>query len=182
MNINSLILLEKISFGRWVTMATEVVEKLTRSFYVSVSVYARNFFWHAGTGMREWLNRHKAFEREITALKHVKHLHLMQIVGSYLDQNFLAFPMEPVANCNLMDFLIHTANCTELPAIRSFYGCLASTVAYLHAQQVFHMNLKPQNILIKEGELYIADFGSAHDWSKQENSTSRSNVPKTARY
>ena len=147
---------------------------------LSLKVYARKKFRRTG-GFRVSVDRLKQFEREITALKRLRHTHLIDIVGSYTDRNSFAFLMVPVADCNLLDFLNRRAS-TELPTLRSFYGCLANAIAYLHGEKVHHMDLKPENMLIKDGELYVADFGSAHDWSKKERSTTYSSLPRTPRY
>ncbi|KAI9879715.1 MAG: hypothetical protein M1830_007500 [Pleopsidium flavum] len=45
-----------------------------------------------------------------------------------------------------------------------------------------HRDIKPENILIKNGSVYVADFGTAHDWSKKEQSTTWSSAPRTPRY
>ncbi|MCJ1382022.1 hypothetical protein MMC17_005134 [Xylographa soralifera] len=44
------------------------------------------------------------------------------------------------------------------------------------------MDIKPENILIKNGDVYVADFGAAHDWSRKERSTTWSAAPRTPRY
>lgn len=121
----------------------------------------------------------------MSALKRLSHRHLVRVVGSYTDQKSVAFLMEPVAECNLMTYLSqppsHLFN--QLPSLRTYYGCLASAVAYLHQQKIRHCDLKPDNILLKAGALYLADFGAALDWSRKERSTTFSNaVPRTARY
>ena len=148
---------------------------------LSLKPYARKKFRRAGT-TREWVSRHKQFEREITALKRLRHTHLVEIVGSYSDRRCLAFLMTPVADCNLLAFLQERVTYDRSPTLRSFYGCLASTMAYLHSKNVYHMDLKPENVLIKNGEPYVADFGSSHDRSKQEPGNTHTDTPRTIRY
>ena len=149
---------------------------------LSLGVYARKRFRRPRITTREWVAKFKQFEREIDALKRLQHHHLVEIVGSYSDRLSLAFIMRLVADYNLLTFLQSLKGPDQLPALRSFYGCLASTVAYLHSREVYHMDIKLENILINNGDLYVADFGSAHDWSKKEQSTTVTNTPRAPWY
>lgn len=60
-------------------------------------------------------------------------------------------------------------------------GCLLSTVAYLHGQQIRHKDLKPSNILLSKGKLWLSDFGSATDFSLLSQSAT-DNERGTPRY
>ncbi|KAL8666613.1 MAG: hypothetical protein Q9168_007453 [Polycauliona sp. 1 TL-2023] len=69
------------------------------------------------------------------------------------------------------------------PSLRSYFGCLANAVAYLHVKRIRHRDLKPANILVKDFKVYIADFGTARDWSLALNdATTDSDVPTTPAY
>lgn len=118
---------------------------------------------------------------EISALKRLSHRHLVEIVGSYTDEQCYAFLMKPVADCNLHTYL-SKMKANLFPTLRTFFGCLAEAVAYLHFQKIHHMDIKPQNILINEGEIYLADFGAAHDWTGKERSTTWASMPRTISY
>ena len=125
------------------------------------------------------------FENELTNLKRLSHEHLVKVVGSYTDQRSVAFLMEPVADMNLLTFLENFDQDRHRlsPSLRSYFGCLANAVGYLHTQRIRHRDLKPENILIKELKVNIADFGTARDWSHAPNDTTAdSGVPTTARY
>lgn len=60
-------------------------------------------------------------------------------------------------------------------------GCLVSAIAYLHDQQIRHKDLKPSNILLSKGRLWLSDFGSATDFSLLSQSAT-DNERGTPRY
>lgn len=48
-------------------------------------------------------------------------------------------------------------------------GCIAEAVAYVHEQKIRHRDLKPKNILLSPGRVYLADFGIARDVRDSDN-------------
>lgn len=115
----------------------------------------------------------RKFAQEMSNLKRLSHHHLVKMVGSYTDHKAVAYLMEPVGECNLMTYLCMPRAFIEerIPSLRKYFGCLANAVAYLHRQRVRHRDLKPQNIIVKNHNVYIADFGNALDWSKRGRDT-----------
>lgn len=118
---------------------------------------------------------------EISAMKRLSHRHLVRIIGSYTDSQCFAFLMEPVAQCNMAEYLQDFTS-QQMPSLRKFFGCLSNAITYLHDQKMHHLDIKLQNILVKQDEVFVADFGAAHDFSRQERSTTWSSSPRTARY
>lgn len=114
-------------------------------------------------------------------MKRLSHRHLVKIVGSYTDSKCFAFLMEPVAQCNMLDYLQNIES-PQIPVLRKFFGCLATAVTYLHDQKMHHMDIKLENILVKRDEVFVSDFGAAHDFSRKERSTTYSPRPRTPRY
>ncbi|KAI4176194.1 MAG: hypothetical protein LQ348_006052 [Seirophora lacunosa] len=125
----------------------------------------------------------KNFENELSNLKRLSHQHLVKLVGSYTDQKSVAFLMVPIADMNLLTFLESYKRGQDDTSLRRYFGCLANALGYLHGQRIRHRDLKPENILIKDLKVYIADFGTALDWShKLKDTTTDVGVPATARY
>jgi serine/threonine protein kinase len=53
--------------------------------------------------------------------------------------------MQPIADCNLRVFLdTDPLPPTSLSLLRTFFGCLASALRYLHENQVRHKDIKPE--------------------------------------
>jgi serine/threonine protein kinase len=51
-------------------------------------------------------------------------------------------------------------------------GCLIQAIDYLHEMRVKHKDLKPANILVKNGKVMITDFGIAKDLIDEETTAS----------
>jgi hypothetical protein len=66
---------------------------------------------------------------------------------------------------------------------RSF-GCLASGLAHIHSHTIRHKDIKPQNILVHNGQMIYTDFGIAYDATLENTTTTTTGKPEafTRRY
>ncbi|KAJ4352207.1 uncharacterized protein N0V89_007554 [Didymosphaeria variabile] len=128
------------------------------------------------------------FNAEVSVLKRVSHHHLVSFVASFTDLSSFSLILNPVAKDVLKSMLERQARDEPLPeadisALRRSLGCLATALAYLHEEGVRHKDIKPGNILLSDGCVYLCDFGISRDWSKAEHSTTEDEVLKlTPRY
>ncbi|KAF1836863.1 kinase-like protein, partial [Decorospora gaudefroyi] len=69
--------------------------------------------------------------------------------------------------------------------------CLTSAVAFIHGRTTKHMDIKPQNILIREigsspfdpgWRVYLADFGLSRSFTSQDHSQTDGPTSRTPRY
>jgi len=161
--------------------------------------------------------------KEVEILKRLSHVHIVQLVGTYVQQKHLGILLYPVAVCDLHTLfedveawskavavavngkdssvtLLESFDSdakTRLMALHydfpesgggpwasivySRIGCLVSAIAYLHDQQIRHKDLKPSNILLSAGRLWLTDFGSSTDFSLLSQSATN-NERGTPRY
>ncbi|CAN9301243.1 unnamed protein product [Alternaria alternata] len=85
------------------------------------------------------------FEKELQALKKLSHQHIVRLIGSYTDPQYVGIIMAPVADCNLKAILnTHVLSQETYSRVRTFYGCLASALRYLHENQFRHKDIKPE--------------------------------------
>ena len=131
----------------------------------------------------------KTYENEIKVLSKVaENDHLIKVAGTYTDRKYLVMLLEPVANENFKEYMNRgpLTSSEEQQRFRTYFGCLAHTIQFLHDSPIetIHKDIKPENILLKDGHLILTDFGTAFDWSKTGQSMTRSNAGdfRTPRY
>ncbi|RYO38102.1 hypothetical protein AA0113_g11279 [Alternaria arborescens] len=125
-------------------------------------------------------------KKEVSVLQKLRHPHIIRIIGTYSWGDKMSMLLSPVADTTLAVWLERSA--AQKPAnlsetIVRMFGCLASSVRHLHEQQVRHMDIKPQNILIVEGDqefphVILSDFGV----SSSEEMSDDQHKPLTRQY
>jgi len=116
-------------------------------------------------------------KNEVDIMHKLRHHHIASVLFYTKDESAFHIIMLPVADCDLRHFL--EMNCVqagfpkaETRYLDAWFGCLASALAYAHQEKVKHEDIKPSNILIRNHQPHLADFGSAIDFSLMETSTS----------
>jgi serine/threonine protein kinase len=115
------------------------------------------------------------FIAEIGILKRLKHRHIVEFVGSYTDAKYIGLIMSPIAEGDLGAYMAR-ATPAKYPELRTFFGCLAAGLEYLHDNTVRHKDIKPGNILVSNGKILYADFGLSLDFTDATGSTTMSMV------
>lgn len=99
---------------------------------------------------------------------------------SYTDSKYISLIMSPVADCDLLEFYSRVPEDDRLlNVLRTFYGCLATALRYLHDSKIRHKDIKPANILVKGESVYLADFGIALDWENRSSGTTTEDTGKS---
>ncbi|KAI9724068.1 MAG: hypothetical protein M1812_000786 [Candelaria pacifica] len=123
--------------------------------------------------------KREACIQEAKILDKLRHPHLIQLVGTYVQGNTLSILMYPVADCGSLDVFLeqcyrevrnplvheyrplHDRSLLIRPllirplddrmfALKKFPKCLAMALNFVHENLVKHMDIKPKNILIKK--------------------------------
>lgn len=145
--------------------------------------YARKQFDRAKTFEGD-IKALKSFKNEIDNMKRLQHRHLIRYVGSYTDPKYIGIVMEPIAEMDLQNFLTKRSfHVSEYDCIRQAFGCLCAALIYLNEQKCRHKDIKPKNILVRQGSMYITDFSLARDWTALSESKTTGEVgPQTWPY
>ena len=81
--------------------------------------------------------------------------------GAYGDQDTVLLVMELVEGRELFDAILSRGKFDE-PSARNIFSKLCQAVAYMHARNVIHRDVKPENVLVtgtNEDEVKLVDFG-----------------------
>ncbi|KAL8718584.1 MAG: hypothetical protein Q9225_004300 [Loekoesia sp. 1 TL-2023] len=139
--------------------------------------------------LRKYQNSVEAIENEINVMKQIHHHHVVELVASYTDMSSFGLIIHPVANQNLRHFLLDDEQLEGIGRkawLRTFFGCLARTLQYLHDLKIQHRDIKPENILVQKEEgkfvVIFCDFGISKDSDKEARSTTYNKHWGTDRY
>ncbi|OCL04164.1 kinase-like protein [Glonium stellatum] len=158
----------------------------------------------------QYKRRHEAL-KEMNILKKLRHHHIVTLVGTYTYRQFLGLLMWPVAQCDLATVLeymdmrgqgksepnedgvvlnklgIEPEKLRDIVGdqdrgIWASFGCLTNAMAYLHENKIRHKDVKPSNILLSDGGIWLTDFGNARDFSAELVSTTEGGARGTVKY
>jgi serine/threonine protein kinase len=113
-------------------------------------------------------------------MQKLRHHHIASVQFHVFEGDTYSIIMLPVAECDLRHFLRRCAEAeypqTDIAHLTSWFGCLISALVYAHSKFIKHEDIKPGNILIKDHQPCLADFGCAKDFSGLDSSTSMDTV------
>ena len=137
--------------------------------------------------------------REVQHLYRAQHAHIVRLVGTYVIGSDLAILTYPCAEWNLEQFMSfarsttnHASACAS--ALRQFFTCSAKVMDFLHSFPIKHMDVKPQNILVRDisntalrdlscqYKLYFTDFGISRAYSSMDECDTESPTSFTRTY
>ena len=145
---------------------SEVVKAVSRS---TGYAYAVKRMKRAYLGPRDRLRRLEEVD-VLRALSRPGHPHpnIVSLLGAWEEEGHLHLQLELCPLGSLAFFLEEygqQVGALDEPRLWKILEELSSGVAYIHAHNILHLDLKPANVLITEhGTLKIGDFGMATRW------------------
>lgn len=135
--------------------------------------------------------------KEVAHLNRLDHVHILRIIGTYVKERELSILMYPAAEYNLESFFEDfksvkpdTPTWHEIySSANRWYGCLSDAVRHIHDRLTKHIDIKPQNILIRKPSRlftnyhpFIADFGIARSYASPDDVETDGRTSFTKRY
>lgn len=114
----------------------------------------------------------KLFQREMRVLRSLKHIFIIEALEEHYDEDCPYYVM-PSCGKSLVDTISYEEHKKIELALQFCEG-----IAFMHSKGVRHRDIKPQNILIKDGIVKIADFGLSR--FSQRDSTTLTDTSLTA--
>lgn len=114
----------------------------------------------------------ESFLRESHLLKTLRHPNIIRSIGNGKIKGQYYIVMEYAEGMNIKNFF-KNRTLTEQETIKILLQ-VVSALSYLHHHSIIHRDIKPQNILISDGRVKVADFGIAILKTTEKISESRS--------
>ena len=113
------------------------------------------------------------FENEISVMRTLNHQNIPVLSDTFSNDGHLFYAMSFIEGDNLEDEIFyHKKSFNEKEALH-ILAQLLELVDYLHEKEIYHQDLRIPNLLLKNNELFLIDFGLAkHGLVKEPSSSS----------
>jgi serine/threonine protein kinase, bacterial len=101
------------------------------------------------------------FENEISVLRMVNHKNIPRLFEAFTTNGHFFYVMSFIEGDNLEDQIFFSKKTFNEEESLQVLTQLLELVDYLHKEDIYHQDLRIPNILIKNSELFLIDFGLA---------------------
>ena len=151
----------------------KVQERSTKVYFACKTIY-----FNEASSKAERADLEKKAKEEVRIMKKLKHDHIACVLFHVQRKDSINIVMTPIADKDLRQYLNECISekfpIAMVDPIFRWFGSLLQALDHAHLRKIRHRDIKPANILIEGGRPYLADFGLALDFTKQETSSTRS--------
>lgn len=112
------------------------------------------------------------FKEEANHYLYLSHPNITRLVDFIDRGNNLYLVVEYVEGVTLLDYMISLGRPLNDSELYNAFSQILDTIAYLHQNQIIHLDIKPENIMIRpDGQIKILDMGISAKLNDQKQRT-----------
>lgn len=121
-------------------------------------------------GSREQVARFKAkFVKEAQTIAALNHPNIIRIISVFEENETAYYVMDYVEGGSLEGMSAPDAPMQEFMA-KKYISQIAEALRYLHGRNILHLDIKPSNILVNDGNAVLIDFGVSKRYDSSDGS------------
>lgn len=107
----------------------------------------------------------KKFVKEALHLSKLDHQNIVKVAESFEYNNTSYYVMEYLDGKCLDEYVAENIGLSEYESIK-FIRQIGAALSYMHSQEMLHMDVKPKNVMLKDGRCVLIDFGLAKQYDE----------------
>jgi serine/threonine protein kinase len=119
-------------------------------------------------GSRDQVARFKAkFVKEAQTIAQLNHPNIIRII-SVFEENGTAYYVMDYIDGGSLEQLSTPESPMPVSAAKKYIGQLAGALGYLHSNNILHLDVKPSNVLVNNGNAVLIDFGISKRYDSED--------------
>ncbi len=153
---------------------------------LDLNVALKEFFMHdingrSGTSVTS-VSQHGLFEeykkkfvREANNLSKLRHPNIVKVLESFETNGTVYYSMEYIGGGSLDDLILSRGRLGEGEVVR-YARQICSALQFMHEHRMLHLDLKPQNIMMRNGHAVLIGFGLSKRYDVSDDPKSSTTV------
>lgn len=122
-----------------------------------------------GSSSEIFVDYRRKFRREAENLERLSHTNIVKVFDVFDDNDTTYYAMEYIEGSDL-DIYIQQCGQLNEPEAMAIMASVGDAVAYMHSQNMLHLDIKPKNIMREsDGTYYLIDFGLSKQFNANGN-------------
>ena len=117
----------------------------------------------------------KKFVREATNLSKLQHPNIIKVLECFEANNTVYYTMEYLEDGSLDELISKKHGLSEAETVK-YTMQIGNALSYMHEHKVLHLDLKPGNIMLSNGNAVLIDFGLSKQYDAGGNPESSTTV------